>query len=150
MSGAEKGIKELVHARVFLGICCKSERFLQYLPSVFWIFWRLGSEKLANIVSFKGFEHVLASFFIASSIFFAGTAFEDMIHFKDCSTCRLTMLKCTRKSVMSIASTKWNRNTWFTSSLAFNAAALAETCSLIGGYENERIKNGKEGNRRGK
>lgn len=103
------------------------------------VFCRLGSEKLTNIISVKGFEHAYALAFILSAISIAGKMFENIIYFKNYSTWSPPMLKWARKSVVFISSTKWTCNAQLVSDMTLNAASPVATGFMIGGYEwNER------------
>lgn len=79
-------------------------------------------------------------------VYFAGTAFEDGIYLWNCFNRCLPMLKCARKFVVSIASTKLTSMAWFTLDMAFGTAAPVETCSMIDGYGMERTIDGKQRN----
>lgn len=103
--GAEEIMKGLMRMRIFLDKLHNSEGYPQYLSKFpLPIFWRLRSKKLTNIASFRGFEHALALALTESAIFFAETAFVDTIPFKNCFKWSLLVLKCARKSIVSIAS----------------------------------------------
>lgn len=90
LSSPKENRKEFLHARVILHIRRNVERCSQYLPTCSMpIFKRLvGSEKLANLVSFKGFKHTHDMTLFRSAIFVVGSAFENMISFRVCLTRR--------------------------------------------------------------
>lgn len=92
---------------------------------------KFGSGKCATIVSFKCFERALSLVLITVVIFSAGTVFQGMIHFRNCITWSLSILKLARKFVVFIASKEWTSNARFTSELVLGAASTIETGSIL-------------------
>lgn len=67
-----------------------------------------------------------------------------MIHFSNSFTYSLPMLKCTRESVTSIASTKWASIAPLKSNIYVDEASPGELGSMINGYAWEEQKKNKK------
>lgn len=95
-------------------------------------FWRLRPGMLANIEIFDYFKLSLALPSITPAIFIAGTVFGHMIHFKNCSTWSLPMLKCKRNLIVAIAFTNFSSNARLPSDLAFDVGSPVKRGFIIG------------------